>query len=57
MPILKQGTPVEFVQPNLKGSIVKTEIIDDGIQYLVEYTNDEGDTHQRWFKETEIQEV
>ena len=55
MAILQPSTQVIFVQPVLQGSIVKAEIIDNVIQYLVDYTNDEGILSQRWFKEDEIQ--
>ncbi len=54
MAILQPNTQVEFVQPTLKGVVVRAEIIDNQIQYLVDYTNDEGVLSQRWFKETEI---
>ena len=55
MAILQPGTNVEFVQPTLKGEVVKAAIIDNSIQYLVAYTNDEGVAHERWFKEDEVQ--
>ena len=57
MAILKKGTKVEFVQPTLKGEVLEQQIFNDVINYLVEYTNDEGDVHQRWFEETQISEV
>ena len=54
MAILQPNTQVKFVQPTLQGIIVKADIIDNGIQYLVDYTNDEGSLSQRWFKEEEL---
>lgn len=57
MAILQPNTQVEFIQPTLKGTVVKAEIIDNAIQYLVDYTNDEGTVSQRWFKESELQVV
>jgi hypothetical protein len=55
MAILQPGQLVEFKQPVLVGSVLKAEIIDNKIQYLVDYTNDEGVPHQRWFTEDEVQ--
>lgn len=55
MAILQPNTQVIFVQPVLTGTVVKAEIIDNAIQYLVDYTNDEGVLNQRWFKEDELQ--
>lgn len=57
MAILKKFTKVEFVQPTLKGEILDQQIFNDVINYLVEYSNDEGETHQRWFEESQIVEV
>ena len=57
MAILKIGTQVEFVQPVLKGEVLEQRIFNDVINYLVEYTNDEGSVHQRWFAESEISEA
>lgn len=57
MAILKIGTQVEFVQPVLKGEVLEQRIFNDVINYLVEYTNDEGSVHQRWFTEFEISEA
>lgn len=57
MAILQPQTKVQFVQPSLVGEVVEAKIIDNGIQYLVDYTNDEGTLSQRWFKEEELQVV
>ena len=57
MAILQPNTQVEFIQPTLKGVVLRAEIIDNHIQYLVDYTNDEGILSQRWFKESELQVI
>ena len=57
MAILQPQTKVQFVQPSLVGEVVEAKTIDNGIQYLVDYTNDEGTLSQRWFKEEELQVV
>jgi hypothetical protein len=57
MAILQPDTQVKFIQPEITGAIVKAEIVDNSIQYLVSYVNDEGDRSERWFKEDELQLV
>jgi len=54
MAILQPGQQVEFKQPVLLGTVLKAEIVDNKIQYLVDYTNDEGIPHQRWFTDDEV---
>ena len=55
MPILQEGTAVKFEQPIINGVITKAIISDaTAVQYLVEYTNDEGDVCERYFREEEI---
>ena len=57
MSLLVPGTEVEFPQPNLKGKIVSAAIVANDISYLVDYKNDEGESHQRYFKADSLVEV
>lgn len=57
MAILQPDTLVKFIQPEITGAVIKAEIIDNAIQYLVSYRNDEGERSERWFKEEELQLV
>jgi hypothetical protein len=58
MAILKPGTAVKFVQPVIQGEVKKVIISDDSaLQYLVEYTNDEGMLCERYFQEAELEVV
>lgn len=58
MPIPK-GTPVQQVTHPIVGVTSGTKFNEDTNQfeYLVDYTDAEGNSVQRWFTETEIQEA
>lgn len=49
----QKGDQVRQVVPVIAGQVLDMQIIDGDVQYLVEYVED-GETKQRWFKETEI---
>lgn len=55
--IMKKGTPVRLVQPVIKGEIKEAKVIDDDIQYRVEYTGIDGEIHERFFRESELEEI
>lgn len=55
MAILKAGTKVALVQPVISGDIIKAEIVDDEIKYLVSYTDADAQTQERWFFESELE--
>lgn len=38
-----------------QGPVMKMRMDDDGVvEYLVEWTDDDGQTHQRWFTEDQL---
>jgi hypothetical protein len=55
MPLaFKKGDPVRQVVPVIRGQVVGTRLVDDDVQYEVEYADGAGETHRRFFKEAEI---
>lgn len=51
----KPGAQVKLNATLPQGEVKQLDVNQDGdIQYLVEYTNDAGEMHQRWFKEDEL---
>lgn len=56
MPIAhKIGDPVRQVAPVIAGTVVDVAIVDGDVQFVVEYLDEGGETHRRYFKETEIE--
>ena len=53
----KKGQPVRQVAPVVTGTITDQQIIDDQVQYKVEYTDAAGEVNERWFKEQELEAV
>lgn len=51
----KRGAPVEQVVRPIQGTVVAVHVVDDEVEYLVEYTGDDGELHKRSFKEDQIQ--
>lgn len=51
----KKGDVVKQVVPVISGAIVTLAIVDDEVQYLVEWTTESGSVEQRYFKESEIE--
>lgn len=49
----KGDSVVQNIKP-ITGQIIGQEIIDEEVQYRVEYTGDDGEVHTRMFKEDEI---
>ena len=51
----KPGAQVKLNVVVPQGEVKQLTVNQDGdIQYLVEYTDVVGETHQRWFKEDEL---
>jgi hypothetical protein len=55
--ILKKQTPVRQIVRPIEGIIADQALHDGELRYLVEYTGDDGETHQRWFEQSEVEEV
>lgn len=56
---IKKDDAVRYVTPAIEGKVV-SKVFDedtDGFQLLVEWTDPNGDTHQRWFTEGELELV
>lgn len=51
----KKGDIVKQVAPAIQGEVVGVGIIDDDVQFCVEYKTADGEVHQRFFTEAEIQ--
>jgi hypothetical protein len=52
--VFKKGDDVvQNIKP-ITGKVVGQEIVDDEVQYKVEYVTEDGETHRRLFKENEI---
>ena len=51
----KRGDTVKQVSPIIDGQVVTLAIIDDEVQYLVSWTSTDGESHQKYFKEDEIE--
>lgn len=51
----KPGAQVKVSAVPPQGEVLQLSVSQEGdIQYLVEYIDAEGNTHQRWFKEDEL---
>lgn len=51
----KNGDAVKHVVPDIIGTVKGARLDDDlNIEVLVEYENQDGETHQRYFKESEL---
>jgi len=57
MEILKKLTRVRQVVPVIEGVVVQAAIHDDEIKYEVEWIDAVGDTHRRWFNQSELEEL
>jgi len=55
--MLKKGQEVKLVQPIIQGKIIKLNIVDDVVQYLVEYKDAEGNGQERYFTEEQLEVV
>ena len=53
----KKGDQVRQVVPVIEGAVVDVAIVDGDVQFCVEYTGADGDVHQRFFTEAEIEKA
>lgn len=53
------GTKARLVQPVIKGEILDIRYNKDaaGLEMLVNYQDGEGESHARWFLESQLEEV
>lgn len=53
------GNTVRLKQPVIQGPVIDTEYDKDAkcLRHLVEYTDEAGNTHNRWFSESELEVV
>lgn len=56
---LKAGATARLVQPEVQGLIAGRRINDttDDIELLLQWTDSDGQPQQRWFPESQLQEV
>lgn len=54
---LKKGAKVRLVQPVIEGEVVGGAFVEDEVQYLVAYTDEHGEPHQRYFPVEKLEEV
>jgi hypothetical protein len=56
---MKKGNTVRLMQQVVEGDIVSTRYNEEteGLEHLVEWQDNQNDTHQRWFAEVELEEV
>lgn len=56
---MKKGNTVRLIQPTIQGNVISTRYDEDteGLEHLVEWTDADGETHQRWFPEVDLEEV
>ena len=54
---IKTGTEVRQKAPAIEGHITRTKFNEsaDCLEYLVSYVTADGETHERWFLESEIE--
>lgn len=53
----KLNSKVKVITPIIQGKVVKTEYNEEAelLKHLVEFTDGEGETHQRWYNENELE--
>lgn len=55
---MKTGTPVRLIQPVVQGVVKERRITPaDEIELLVEWAEAEGQTVERWFAESQLEQV
>jgi len=52
-----KGQKVQRVSPSIIGEVVTLAIVGDELQYLVKYPTADGELHQRYFTEAQLQSV
>ena len=56
--MMKAGATAQVKAPVVRGEIKERRFApDDSLEYLLEYTDATGAVQQRWFPETELEEV
>jgi hypothetical protein len=53
----KKGDSVRQVVNPIEGEVVDLAIVDGDVQFLVSYVGADGEQHQRYFTEAELQAV
>lgn len=53
----KKGAEVAQIVPIIHGTVLDSRIVDDDVSYLVEYVGADGEAHERWFAEAELEGV
>ena len=53
------GQTARLVQPVVQGEVIDTRFNKDAgkLEHLLSYTDADGETHERWFIETELEAV
>lgn len=56
---MKIGQSAKVIQPVIAGPIAqkRLNVEKDELEYLIVYTGAAGETHHRWFLESELEEV
>lgn len=54
---IKQGSQVRLITPVIAGEVVGGQFVDGEPQYLVRYTDMEGDLQERYFPAEKLEEV
>lgn len=54
---IKQGSQVRLIVPVIAGEVVGGQFVDGEPQYLVRYTDIEGDVQERYFPADKLEEV
>jgi len=55
--MLKKDTPVTIKHTTLTGVVLRPVVVQDEVQYLVEYKDNEGETQQRVFTDAQIEAI
>ena len=50
----KTGDSVAVVQPVIQGEVAGASIIDDSVQYIVNYVDADGESQSRFFTEEQL---
>lgn len=54
---IKQGSDVRVILPVITGSVVGGAFVDGEPQYLVQYTDADGDVQERYFPAEKLEEI
>jgi len=55
---MKAGTTARLIQPEIKGQIKERRVTSaDELEYLLEWTETDGNTVARWFAAAQLEEV